>query len=359
VSMRQPRLRYLAAVLCIGLGLLAKEVAALGLIPMLFLADLIPRATCPTRWLHRLRRAALRCAPVLALGLIAISVFAGDLRRYFRDETIHYETIGFLSNYDAVVATSAAAVPDVLRLMFFPRTLSIDYPVRLQRTLLDPRARVGAAIVMCWVAGTIVLARTTPVVAFAMAWTAVTYLPCSNIVPLSTFFVAERYLYVPSFGACLLVALAFEHAFVMAAHQRRRWLRLAPTGVAIALICAASIRSGLRNRDWKDSISLGLSALRAGCDTPRLHDSLGKAFAEAGRYDEAAYHYRTASQQDGPNPHSMVNLAVILEKQGQHEEAISWCEKVLATPEYNPQYREYHALARRVLDRARASQGPR
>ena len=39
--------------------------------------------------------------------------------------------------------------------------------------------------------------------AFAVAWTVAMYPPPANVVPLGPHFVAERYLYVPSFGACL------------------------------------------------------------------------------------------------------------------------------------------------------------
>ncbi|MHC4695700.1 MAG: tetratricopeptide repeat protein [Planctomycetota bacterium] len=356
VSRPRSPLCYVGAIFCIGLGLLSKEVAAVGLIPMLFLADLLPRPSIPVRWSDRLRRASLRFAPLLFVAIIATSMFAGDIGIYFTDETINFKTIGYLHSYNEVLATTAGSVPEVLRLLLFPGTLSADYPVRMQMHMSDPWASLGTGLVFCWMLAAILLARRSPVAAFAMVWVAVAYLPCSNVIPLTQFFVAERYLYVPSFGICLLAAMGLERSMSLAAAHGRSWTRLAIPGFAILLIVAGGTRSFIRNRDWHDDVRLWSSALRAGFETSRLHNGLAVALSEQGKHDEAIDHLTRASQLGPPDPSAMVNLATLLLKRGRFDEAIAWCRKILQMPALNAQYRRHHADARHILDLAQRAQ---
>jgi tetratricopeptide (TPR) repeat protein len=343
----------LGGLLCLGLGLLSKEVAAIGLLPMLFLADLLLIPADGASWSRRLRQSLVRFTPILLFGVLVTWMFAGDVRRYFTEESIHYETIGYLRTYDEVLVTAAGSVPQIARLLFCPRVLSVDYPVRTEPSVGDPSVILGLALFVCWIAGAILLIRRCPIIAFAMTWIVVTYLPTSNVVPLTQFFVAERYLYVPSFGACLVVGVVLDRAIAHGAKSGRGWLRLGACTVAVTLILAGGGRSVVRNRDWRDGVSLWSGAIEAGFETSRAHDCLGWALAKKGRYGEAMEHYLKASRMGSPNPHAMANLASLLLSVGRTEEAIHWCEEVLDLPQYNRQYREYQTRCGRILDVAR------
>ena len=73
------------------------------------------------------------------------------------------------------------------------------------------------------------------------------FLPASNLFFYVGFVVAERVLYIPSMGYCLLVAAGFR---ALQARLRRRG-RAAAGVAAVALLLAMAGRTYLRNLDWK------------------------------------------------------------------------------------------------------------
>ena len=73
------------------------------------------------------------------------------------------------------------------------------------------------------------------------------FLPASNLFFYVGFVVAERVLYIPSMGYCLLVAAGFQ---ALRAQLRRRGKAVAGVA-AVTLLLAMAGRTYLRNLDWK------------------------------------------------------------------------------------------------------------
>ena len=73
------------------------------------------------------------------------------------------------------------------------------------------------------------------------------FLPASNLFFYVGFVVAERVLYIPSMGYCLLVAAGFR---ALRARLGRRGRRTA-AGLAVALLLAMAARTVVRNQDWR------------------------------------------------------------------------------------------------------------
>jgi len=126
----------------------------------------------------------------------------------------------------------------------------------------------------------------TPRVRFALLWTAATLGP-SMLVAISDVLVmpvSERYLYLPSVGLALLVALAVEH--VPPARAR------AALAAAMALGVALIIATMMRNRVWHDELTLwsAVAAEQPEYGLPYLN--LGMALVDAGRPAEAEEAYR-------------------------------------------------------------------
>src|SRR5262245_42937244 len=198
---------YLGVGVSLALGMLAKEVAAIGLFPMLLFADSLLDVEGNPPILERIVAMRWGALFLLLAGAGGILVFAGNLMNYFSIGSIRANVGHGLHGYTEVLATSLASTPSSARLMFWPVRLSADYPLTLARNFASPAAVLGLGILVGWFLSALGLARRAPKLAFAMAWIPVTYLPSANFVPLTKFFVADRYLYVPSFGVCLLVGL--------------------------------------------------------------------------------------------------------------------------------------------------------
>jgi Flp pilus assembly protein TadD len=193
-----------------------------------------------------------------------------------------------------------------------------------------------------------------------MAWVLVMYLPVSNLVPLTQFFVAERYLYVPSFGVCLLAGLALDAL----RRARPAPLRAAAVGAAVVVVAAGALRSAARTRDWRDDLTLWSAAIAAipdasskthgqlalalsnarrgaesiphferalalGPEFPDLHNNLGLVLMRVGRMEQAARHFRRALELWPGNPLVHFNLGTALMATGAREEALTQYRIVL------------------------------
>ena len=178
-------------------------------------------------------------------------------------------------------------------------------------------------------------------------WLAASLVPISNLVPIPSAPVAERYLYVPGLGFALIAAAGWQ-----ALDRRRR-----PLAAALAVLVAAALgtRATLRTQVWLDDerlfasmvaadpgnasahYDLGLAqarrgdlaraieafeaALRANPGHVGAHNNLGNAYAMTGRLERAREHFERARQLDPGEPLPLYNLARVAELQGRGADA--------------------------------------
>lgn len=102
------------------------------------------------------------------------------------------------------------------------------------------------------------LPTTENVVVFSLGLLAIPFLPATNLFFYVGFVVAERVLYIPSMGFCLLVAVG----------MRALWIRLRTnSSKALVLTCSASlvllfgVKTFLRNQDWHNEEMLYRSGI--------------------------------------------------------------------------------------------------
>lgn len=286
----RPALRRILTGLALTFGILAKEAAVAALPAVLFLVELLWRSPEPARPLAGDRPPRWRAA--LPLLFMTAALAAGSLlflRGRFAPASIYATTGGQFRSYGAVLRNSAAAIPDHLRLLLAPVRLSPDYPLPAA-TGGGTRAVAGIAILMGCVVAAFGLRRRSPLASFALIWPSLMLLPVANLLPLTEFFVAERYLYVPSFGVCLLVALVLDRLAPGQGSGRPPdpdsgrgastipppggWEPAAPRGLvriraavlallAILLLGGGALRSLARCLDWRDAPTLWTRALSA------------------------------------------------------------------------------------------------
>jgi len=115
-----------------------------------------------------------------------------------------------------------------------------------------------------------------------------TLAPALNLTGVGENVFAERYLYLPSVGFILAVAVVWQWCF-------RRQIRIT-WAVSLALLVAASVVVVARNRDWKDEVTL----LRVtATQSPRfasVHDLLHVAYTLVGEREQALQEERLAVQ---------------------------------------------------------------
>jgi hypothetical protein len=350
---RHPGWCYAGALLCVALGMHAKEVAAVGVVVMLPFADLLPDSERRADFATRRRRATRRALPFVILGVLATAWYGGNVLRAFAPSAVARNVGSTFASYAEVLTATAASVPAVGRLLVYPARLSTDYPAPVNRRFTDSRAVAGALLVIGWIVATAGVARRAPLLAFGLAWTLIMYLPTANVVPLTSHFLAERYLYVPSFGLCLVAALGFERLHARAPAGPRRALVVA---LVIIILGAGAARSVDRNQDWRDAVSLWTAALEANPEgSGKIHGELGLALVEAGRGTDAIAHLQRALEIGPPETDFHNNLALALEREGRLAEALPHFEHALAMEPTNPLFR--YNLGRTLVAVGRVDEG--
>jgi tetratricopeptide (TPR) repeat protein len=208
--------------------------------------------------------------------------------------------------------------------MVAPTTLLADYSVDawpIARSPLEPRALVALAGIALAAGLALALRRRAPRVALALGWFGVTLLPVSQILPFHELG-AEHYLYLPSIGFCLLVALGFERL-------RARAATLAWTGLAIVLV-AFGARTAVRNLDWRDAMTLNRTIVATAPRCSRAHVNIGFALWEAGDQAGGLAELRAGIEDNPDNVFALVTLARWLRRQKHDEEAMRAYEDAVA-----------------------------
>jgi tetratricopeptide (TPR) repeat protein len=337
------------AVACFLAAFLSKENAVAA--PFLIvLADLLLVRRRPAWGVHAAFAAAL------AAGLVGRAAALGSLNPpgaiHFADNPI------IAAPWLPGRFTALAVAARYARLLVLPAGMSIDYSfnaVPLSTGPLEPAVLAGAALVALW-AFTVLAARgRAPGIAFAAAWIGVAFAPVSNFVlPIGTL-MAERLLYLPSVGFCLLAGAALARLGGRAAGGPGRGSVAAAAAIPAVLLLALAARGVVRLRDWRDDYTIFRRALEVAPGSVRSLYNFGAACEERGedgaardaylqavaiwpgfadahynlagvygrlkRWDDAVSHYRDASRLQPGNVRFLVNLGQALNTQGNPAEA--------------------------------------
>ena len=141
------------------------------------------------------------------------------------------------------------------------------------------------------------------------------FLPASNLLFPVGFVVAERVLYLPSMGFCMLVAYGL-------------WIIIRNGRGVIILVFAFSLCLGLhsvktvvRNQDWSNDYMLFHSAIRINPGNGKLYNNLGHDFEAVGNYSYAEKLFRVATRVQPDDIGAYINLGRMLKQLGKYSQA--------------------------------------
>ncbi|XP_072385462.1 protein O-mannosyl-transferase Tmtc2 isoform X2 [Diabrotica undecimpunctata] len=152
-------------------------------------------------------------------------------------------------------------------------------------------------------------------IVLSFAFLALPFLPATNILFYVGFVVAERVLYLPSAGLCLLLGLA--SGTLWECYKRQRPLFLC--GLVLVSV-AFSAKTVFRNKDWHSEEALYRSAIPI--NPPKAYGNLGSVLSSQGRVDEAETAFRKALQHRPNMADVHYNLGILLQGKNKLDEAI-------------------------------------
>ena len=258
---------------CFFLSLLAKEGALvfLGAIPLMlyFFRDI------------ELKAIVRNMIPILGVSVLWFALHQWVI--YGNSPPIHpynlddNSLVGATSFFERE-ATAIYMMGRYLLLLVFPHPLSYDYSFNENPIISFASAKaivpllVYAALVVVALKGL----KKKSIVSFGILFFLITISMTSNLVILIGATMADRFLYVPSLGFCLVLAYCWTRAFHVpdgkTASIEFGRLNFAPVYVLVALF---SYKTYTRNMDWHDNLSLFTTDVRASPGSARAHYNAG------------------------------------------------------------------------------------
>ena len=287
----------LGAALCFGLSLGCKESSAA--LPIAFAVG--------DRMLAAKRRGSL--AELLRLWPYALVLVAyAGWRASLPGEGLALAGPG---DAPARLATALAALADYARLLVLPvglhleRFASSDPPWQPVAGLF----LLGLALAGAW--------RARPEIRFWLAWAAFAYLPTSNLVPVypglpsGVAFAPEHFLYLPSTGLSMALALAAAARFGP---------RALAAGLTPVLVVFAAILHD-RARDWRDEETLYTQTLAYAPESARVRLNLGNLLLSRGETERAAAEFEAGLAHHPDDPDLLTNAGIAWTSLGRFEAA--------------------------------------
>jgi tetratricopeptide (TPR) repeat protein len=245
-------------------------------------------------------------------------------------------------------------IPKYVTIILFPIRLNAYYSLP-QNYLIE-----AAWLIPVWIAIIAVfllLDKKKNVVRFGLLWLAVNFIPISNIVPIPSAPMAERYLYLPAIGLWLIAA---DQAYAL--YERSAFKKTLLASGAVIMMCLAVITVN-RNGVWRDNITLYTHMVKMNPDSAMAHFSLGLAnwerneipqaqaewkrtaeidpryfnvlaflgqsYVRINSFEEAEYYYTREIEEYPDDATSIYNLALLKEKLNKPHEALRYYEQFI------------------------------
>ena len=180
-----------------------------------------------------------------------------------------------------------------IRKMFVPHDISAFHVFSPTTSLFSRDAALAFAVLMIFSVGAWLLRRKGNAI-FLIGFCVLTLLPVLNITLVGENVFADRYLYIPSLGACLLIPLASQEVWKL----RPASLNLPGLQVGMGLLAAllgvytlVLVQACLM---WRDALTLYSETLKRSPTAMMMARNLGGYYHNQGDYDKAIYWYERA-----------------------------------------------------------------
>ena len=326
---------YILSLFSFLLALLSKEMA-ITLPAVIFLYDLA------------VRDAGRRCISLNSIlstvkdriyfysGYAAVSIFYLYLR-FVAFYQPGESTKPFYGSLVERITYLPAHIYSFIKLAVFPADLNADYMFSYPGGFFEINNLIGLAVVSGLVAVSFVTYKKSKAFFFGIWWFLITLFPVYNLIPLFNPF-AERYLYIPLSGFCVVVAVVLND-FLKPRLSPPRASKMIPPIVVIVIVGLYSTATIARNRDWKDGLTLWSKTVKSSPNSFVAHGSLGHAYQQLGRLDEAIEEYKRAIAIYQNDYKAHYNLGVVYGQRDALDKAVQSYQRAI---QINPAYPNAH-----------------
>ena len=209
----------------------------------------------------------------------------------------------------------------------------------------------GILVVLLWVFFHYI--KKSPSISFFVGFVLLSFAPLSNFIRISGpadmgFMSAERFLYIPSLGICVLLAMGFAY-FIRsiagidsetAGTAPKKNQRMIALGVLAVLLLGYTTLTILRNRDWYDNETFFKASLERAPNASILYMLLGNVYSIEQNWEKAEETLKMAIEYISPRDREeptwiYSDLAGVYAKQGLYDKALETMKLASKTKFHN------------------------
>lgn len=171
-----------------------------------------------------------------------------------------------------------------MKIFFIPINLFVLYDINPQVSVFEFMSVFSIILTFILIFVAYLTRKKIKIISFSIFWFYAGLIPASHILYRLPYLIAERQLYLPSVGFCILAGWVLLNIF-----ERYRKTAIALFVIIILLFSGRTIN---RNFDWGDEKLLWGGVLKHFPDSSNAHMNLGIAYADDGDYQKAEEHYK-------------------------------------------------------------------
>jgi tetratricopeptide (TPR) repeat protein len=272
---------------------------------------------------------------LLRYGPFVVAGGAYFLLRTFAIEGVIYQK-GNYSTFE-VALNVFPLFSKYLIMLILPIKLNILHVFHPVSSLFDTRLVLSVLVTVFFGAIVIVTIKKERSLFFSLGWIVITLLPVLYFPAFHTESVfAERYLYLPSVGFVISLAIlagVFHRNRAFYGKQTYLWVCL------VVITCLFMVQTISRNRSWKNNYTLWEDSLKTSPDSYTAHTGFGYALSGRREFDRAIFHYQEALRINPYSVDAYNSLGAAFYWEGRFDEALMVYKKVLMlTPDFYEVY---------------------
>ena len=317
-SQKKNQIFYYSSVLFYLLGLFSSE-EAITLILLLFLYDFSFNYKFD---FNNLKLLLKKYVPYIAVTAFYLIVRFSVLHKIGRTE-MYFEQSLF-----GTLLTTTKIFAHYILILLFPYNITIERAVRFEATILSVTFLFSLLVLILIFLFFIKSYKNSKLIFFSLGWFFITLLPFSNLVPQFTI-MADRYLYLPSFGFVLFLALmifSIDQIKINPIKRHSKYIIIALLLLIISFYVIVAIKT---NSEWKDNFTLLSANVEKSPLGTRTHYALALHYRNQGDYETAEKYALRAIELASGNYHAYENLGTINAYQKNYDKAIEYYDKAI------------------------------
>lgn len=198
---------------------------------------------------------------------------------------------------------------------FLPLNLVLIYPHQIKGYIPAPVEFFSVLILIAILIFVLKMKKFSKEASFSIFYFFICLLPVLQIIPLSVIY-GERWLYIPSLGFCLFVAIWLKRLFF------DKNLKKIGTLLLVSITCFYFFVTFARNRDWKDEVTLLEKNVNIYPQSIDARLQLAENYIRKKDYEKALYHIAAAHKTHPGLFEPYFCLGRYYAEKGPHKEAI-------------------------------------